>query len=340
MTTGRNPSRSGRAPVGKSGQGKDPDVRLEVPGEPVSVVGLHPPLSWTSLEAAERRALFADVADAGIPHVAVGDHIGFRKQHGFDGLINATAILAAEPRLAVVLAVYLLPHRHPVLVARQLSTLAELAPGRLVFGVGVGGEDPGEARMCGIENEGRGKRANESLALLRRLLAGETVTAAGAYYQLDDVYVGPPPRCGISVLVGGRSDAAIRRAAIHGDGWLGLWASPDRFGQVVEEIEAMARAEGRDHPSRHALNVWCAFGPDRREARARLAEEMASGYGIPFERFEKWCPVGDPESVAEFLLPYVKAGCRSFNLLARGASPRHIIDGVAAVGQFLRNAAA
>ena len=216
----------------------------------MSVVGLHPPLSWTSLEAAERRALFADVADAGIPHVAVGDHIGFRKQHGFDGLINATAILAAEPRLAVALAVYLLPHRHPVLVARQLSTLAELAPGRLVFGVGVGGEDPGEARMCGIENEGRGKRADESLALLRRLLAGETVTAAGAYYQLDDVYVGPPPRCGISVLVGGRSDAAIRRAAIHGDGWLGLWASPGRFGQVVKEIGAMARAEGRDHPSR------------------------------------------------------------------------------------------
>ena len=76
-------------------------------------------------------------------------------------------------------AVYLLPLRHPVPVARQVASLAALAPGRLVFGVGLGGEDPAELRACGIEPTTRGRRMDEALAVLRPLLAGAEVTMAG-----------------------------------------------------------------------------------------------------------------------------------------------------------------
>ena len=80
--------------------------------------------------------------DASVDHLAVGDHVSFYTGAGFDGLVAAATVLAASERLDTNTGVYLLPLRHPVLVARQLADLALLAPGRLLFGVGVGGEDP------------------------------------------------------------------------------------------------------------------------------------------------------------------------------------------------------
>ena len=75
-----------------------------------------------------------------------GDHVSFIVGTGFDGLIGATHELATEPSLRAFVAVYQLPLRHPVLVARQLSSVSERYPGRLSFGVGVGGEDPHRIR--------------------------------------------------------------------------------------------------------------------------------------------------------------------------------------------------
>jgi alkanesulfonate monooxygenase SsuD/methylene tetrahydromethanopterin reductase-like flavin-dependent oxidoreductase (luciferase family) len=103
----------------------------------------------------------------------------------------------AHPRLPVHLAVYQLAMRHPVLVARQLSSFSELAPGRLVLGVGIGGEDRHEVAICGVDPATRGRRTNESLAILRRLLAGERVTHHGGHFDLDDAVANDPvePSC-------------------------------------------------------------------------------------------------------------------------------------------------
>src|SRR6266508_3664232 len=91
------------------------------------------------------------IAEAGLDHVIVGDHISFRGGRGTDGLIAAAIYAALEPRLTTYLSVYLLPLRHPVPVARQLATVATFAPGRIVFGVGVGGEDRHEIEICGVD---------------------------------------------------------------------------------------------------------------------------------------------------------------------------------------------
>ena len=82
----------------------------------------------------------------------------FKGGRGFDGLVNATALAVMSRRATVQTAVYLLPLRHPVPVARQVASLAALAPGRLEFGVGIGGEDPAETRACGIDPATRGRR--------------------------------------------------------------------------------------------------------------------------------------------------------------------------------------
>src|ERR1700735_908749 len=117
---------------------------------------------------ATRRALMQDAA-AGVDHLHVGDHVSFHNGYGWDGLINATTLLNLQDNLPVHLGIYQLPLRHPTTVARQLSTLHESHPGRLVFGVGVGGDDPNEMLACGIDPRTRGKRMDESLQILRSL---------------------------------------------------------------------------------------------------------------------------------------------------------------------------
>jgi alkanesulfonate monooxygenase SsuD/methylene tetrahydromethanopterin reductase-like flavin-dependent oxidoreductase (luciferase family) len=89
-------------------------------------------------------------ADASVDHLCVGDHVSFFVGTGSDGLVTATTLLAVQAELPVYGALYLLPLRHPVPVARQLATLAQLAPGRLTLGVGLGGEDRGQVRRGGV----------------------------------------------------------------------------------------------------------------------------------------------------------------------------------------------
>ena len=295
-------------------------------------VGLLPPTGWLRATHADRTGWLDDVGAAGIDHVAVGDHVSFLVGAGSDGLIDAATLLASNPTLAVHTAAYLLPLRHPVLVARQLATIAELAPGRLIFGVGVGGEDRHEIEVCGVDPARRGRRMDESLVALRGLLAGRATTTAGPELELRDALVLPAPDPPVPFLIAGRSRAATRRAGRFGDGWLGLWVSARRFGDAVAEVTEDAAAAGR-YPStfRHSLNVWCAFDDDRSSARHRLEEAMGSLYHLPLERFERWSPFGSPGEVAAFLAPYVEAGCSTFNLIAQGRSRRAVIDGVAEV---------
>src|SRR5262249_35103776 len=157
--------------------------------------------------------------------------------------------------------------RHPVPVARQLATIAQLAPGRLTLGVGIGGEDPHEIEICGIDAKTRGRRMDECLQILRGLADGGPLSFDGEVFALHNALTVPAPSPSIPLVVGGRSDAATSRAARLGDGWLGIWVSPRRYAAVRDQIAWKAAEIGRD-PSRfeHALNVWCGFGTTRASA--------------------------------------------------------------------------
>jgi len=233
-------------------------------------------------------------------------------------------------------AVYLLPLRHPVPVARQVATLAGLAPGRLVFGVGLGGEDPSELRACGVDPATRGRRMDEALAVLRPLLAGAEVTVDGDFFRLDRVRILPAPRPPVPVVIGGRSDAALRRVARHADGWLGLWVSPARYASATALIAKYAADVGRDVLTwEHGMHVWCGFGASPGAARDRLSTAMERLYQLPFGKFEKYSPCGTAAQVAESLRPYAEAGCRSFNLIPVADSEQAAIEGAAEVRALL-----
>ena len=194
---------------------------------------------------------------------------------GSTGSIQATALAMLHPSLPVHIGVYLLPLRHPVLVARQLADIDRLAPGRLVFGVGVGGEDRHEVSICGVDPSTRGKRMNESLIVLRQLLTGTATTFHGRFFDIDEAVISPAPEAGIPIIIGGRSDEAVRRAGRLGDGWLGIWNSPRRFAEATEMAAAEAELAGRsDPPTRHAMQVWCGLADSKEAARACLAPAM------------------------------------------------------------------
>jgi alkanesulfonate monooxygenase SsuD/methylene tetrahydromethanopterin reductase-like flavin-dependent oxidoreductase (luciferase family) len=271
--------------------------------------------------------------------VGVGDHVSFYVGAGFDGLLGAAGALAVAERMSANTAVYLLPLRHPVTVARQLADLAVMAPGRFVFGVGVGGEDRHEVEICGVDPATRGRRMDESLQIVRLLLTGQPLDFEGEFFRLGGAQIVPAPMPAVPIVVGGRSDAALRRAGRLGDGWFGIWVSAARYATAIETMQETAAAAGRDGTSWvNALNVWVGVDADVTTARAHVAPAMSSFYGIPYERFERWSPAGTPAQLAEFLAPYANAGCQVFNLIINGRSRAHEIEAAAEVRELLRAA--
>lgn len=299
-------------------------------------VGIFPAVGQLEYRPDRLRAVLDGVAAAGIDHACVGDHVSFFTGMGSDGLISAASMLTAHPGLPVYVGVYLLPLRHPVPVARQLATIAQFAPGRLTLGVGIGGEDRHEVEVCGVDPRTRGRRMDECLAVLRALADGAPVDYAGEFFSLQGALVLPAPSPRVPLIVGGRSAAAVSRAARLGDGWLGIWVSPRRFTAVREQVAREAAEAGREVAGfEYALNVWCGFASTREQARRILSARMQAFYQMPYEPFEAYSPYGTPQDVAEFLRPYVDAGCSVFNVIACAADDDEAVAAVAEVRRLL-----
>ena len=241
-----------------------------------------------------------------------------------------------HPTIGVYVGVYLLALRHQVAVARQVSTLADQAPGRLTFGVGVGGEDRHEVEVVGVDPATRGRRTDEALDVLRPLLAGETVDHHGEFYDAPEAAVLPAPAPPVPITVGGRSDAAVRRAGLRGDGWLASWCSPRRFAEGVALAEATAAEAGRTGVSwQHGYQIWVGLGDTPAEGAALLGPAMERFYGAPYSAFERYSPVGTPAQIADWLRPYVDAGAVDFNIAPIAVTDAERVAGTAEIRSLL-----
>jgi hypothetical protein len=115
--------------------------------------------------------------------------------------------------------------------------------------------------------------------------------------------------------------------------------SPARFTAATQLAAKEAAESGRpDPPARHAMQVWCGIADSRETARACVAPVMEAFYQLPFERFERYCPCGTAADVADFLRPYVAAGCTEFNLIPQSPDHDQAVAGVAAVKAQLAQA--
>ncbi|XOV82312.1 MAG: LLM class flavin-dependent oxidoreductase [bacterium] len=277
--------------------------------------GLAVPGELWRLPMAAKQTLASQIYNSGYHHVFMADHVSFRNGSGTDGFVEVAALSQLHDQLGVMISIYLLPLRHPLPVARALVTMAKLAPGRMTFGVGVGGEDRHEIEVCGVDPRTRGKRTNESLEIIRRLLAGEEVDYAGDHFSVEQARIRPTPQLPIPFIIGGRSNAALRRTARYGEGWIGVWCSQRRYAQAVDLIQNEADACGRgDTRWLHGYQPWVGVDNNSATAKKAVAQQMEAFYKVPFEKFERYTPAGTPTEVAEQLAGYSAAGARMFNL--------------------------
>jgi alkanesulfonate monooxygenase SsuD/methylene tetrahydromethanopterin reductase-like flavin-dependent oxidoreductase (luciferase family) len=200
------------------------------------------------------------------------------------------------------------------------------------MGVGIGGEDPNEWWACGVNPKTRARRTDESLQILRSLWTQEETTFEGKYFKLDRVRMRPKPYRdgGVLLQVGGRSDAALERTARYADGWTGIWVSVKRFTEAGERIAEFASKAGRgDVTFERGMQVWMGVDRDKAAAREKVAGSMQAFYRIPFEQFERYTPYGPPEEIAQFIAPYIEAGCRWVNFVIADAAEATLEHAVA-----------
>jgi probable F420-dependent oxidoreductase len=203
----------------------------------------------------------------------------------FTGL---TFALAKTTRLKAGSGISVLPGRHPVLVAKQLASLAGLAPGRVLPVFGLQPALPAERALFPVPAGQRGAVFDEALTLLRLMLTSETVSFHGAYFDVDDASVGPLPAKPLDIWLGGSAPAGLRRIGRLADGWLGSLLTPAEAAAAVTAINAAADQAGRAIEQDHfGTSLSIAFGgiPDavaagirRRRPDADPAELVADGW--------------------------------------------------------------
>jgi probable F420-dependent oxidoreductase len=155
-----------------------------------------------------------------------------------DVLLVATAAAAQTSRLRFATCVYILPLRHPLIVARAVASLEAIAPGRVQLGVGVGWLRA-EFDTLGVDYSRRGELTDESIAVLRKLWAGGLVEHDGPNYPLGQLYFEPHPSQPVPILVGGMSARALTRAAKLGDGCIAMPTSTDGLLEMVAQVRML-----------------------------------------------------------------------------------------------------
>jgi len=240
-------------------------------------------------------------AEAGLDSLFVGDHHATLTPYYQNTPILGRVL--AEWHDAPAGALYLLPFRHPVLLAEEAATLAAMAPNRFILQAGLGHGDR-EFAAFGINAKHRPSRFEESLQIMRRLWAGEIVSHQGRW-QLQEARISPTPPEKIEVWIAAQAEPALERAARLGDGWIaspGL--VPARARQDLARYMAYC-AHHRREPGIRAIRRDIYIGENQAEAEATGGQVVAAGYrGFAPEA----TIVGDAEAVAEAFVDLAQVG--------------------------------
>jgi probable F420-dependent oxidoreductase len=180
----------------------------------------------------------------------------------FDPLLSLAYIAAHTRCIQLGTGIYIAPLRHPLITAKLVATLDALCGGRLILGVGAGWLKE-EFDAIGASWERRGTRMEEIIQIMRRLWTEQRVAHRGRFYQFDELGFEPKPaRAPVPILIGGETAAALGRAARCGDGWLGMFHTPESAAARIKELRAM-----RDGERPFEISVAHATVPDIDEIR-------------------------------------------------------------------------
>jgi len=188
---------------------------------------------------------YPKVSETKYPYTPDGDRSFLENAPFLEPFSLIPAMGAVTERLKFTTFVVKLPIRHPVLVAKSATSVAVLTNNRLNFGVGLS-PWPEDFRICGQEWKGRGARMDEMIEIIRGLSTGKYYEFHGQYYDLESIKLCPTPTEPIPILIGGHSDAALRRAARLGDGWVQAGGETAELERMLKRLHALRVEYGRE----------------------------------------------------------------------------------------------
>jgi len=265
---------------------------------------------------------------AGLHSIWVGDHIAFHIPV-VESLTLLSFCAAATERIELATGVLLLPLRHPTLTAKITGSLDLLSEGRLILGVGVGGEFPPEFEAVGSPIAERGPRTDEAIGILRRHWTEESVAHEGEHFRFGKVKIEPKPvrPGGPPIVVGGRKAVSMRRAGRLGDGYISHMCDVATYASNLAAIGRHAREAGRAGLPFHTAALLFTVLDDSYEAAHERASAMLGRiYNTDFrEASKRYCLLGKPEDCLEQMRAFARAGCRNFVISAL-SDPDEIIE--------------
>jgi probable F420-dependent oxidoreductase len=204
-----------------------------------------------------------------------------------DAWVASAALGQVTSRLRFLPYVYVLPMRHPVHVAKQLATADVFAPGRIILGLGAGWLKE-EFDLVDVSFDTRGIRTDEMLAIIDLLHTGRNVEFKGQVFTLPPSRMRPVPAERVPVMIGGDSDAALRRAARH-DGWLGVDYEPEQLPPLIDKLNRYRREAGREH---QPFDIFAVLKAGVSHDSVRRLEEL----GVTMTQDYAWFYKGEPYS--------------------------------------------
>ena len=212
-----------------------------------------------------------------------------------ESFATISALAQVTTKLRFITNVYILPLRHPIEIAKDLSTAAIFSKNRTVLGFGAGWLRE-EFEIMGVPFEKRGRRMDEQLPIIQKLLAGEVVQADGEFYQFNAMRMNPLPSEKVPMWVGGMNKAALRRAAQFGDGWTGAGTTFEETLAILTELKEQRIRFGRENePFDCLIPLTEQLPPDQME---KLIEMGMTGTGSwPLEyQLPPGCTVEDKKT--------------------------------------------
>ncbi|MFI6936636.1 TIGR03619 family F420-dependent LLM class oxidoreductase [Streptomyces sp. NPDC050287] len=293
---------------------------IQLPVQSQSAIYAEP---WEASAGPEDLVEIARAAErAGFSYIAACDHVAVPRRLAsamstvwYDPVATLAYLAAATERVRLLSHVAVVGLRHPLLTAKQYATLDHLSGGRLLLGVGAG-HVPEEFEALGVDFRQRGAVLDESIDALRTALGpGEFPEHHGKLYDFQDLGQRPrPAQPRVPLWVGGSSPAAVRRAALKGDGWLPQGDPRERLPAQIDRIRQL-RAE-------HSLQAPFVFGA--------IAEPLY--VGTPAWDVGRRTLTGPPDALAESLRAYRAMGVDQLQVRFRSRDRGELTDQITAFG--------
>ncbi|WP_373080812.1 TIGR03619 family F420-dependent LLM class oxidoreductase [Zhongshania sp.] len=189
---------------------------------------------------------YPEHSSANYPYNGDGSREFLKDMPFVEPLVTIPFLAGQTKRLRFNTSVYKLAVRQPLVVAKQLATLAALCGDRFDFGVGIS-PWPEDFEGCHVPWAARGQRLDDQIEIIRGLLSGEFFSYTGKQLSIASMQLCPSPKTPIPILIGGHSDAALKRAAHLGDGWIGAGASIEEYGVLIGKLNEFRKQYQRDH---------------------------------------------------------------------------------------------